>query len=325
MTYKIILRKQNTASEKDNETIRTYYSCVDLLLSTSQSKYDLASGDVSRIISDTFIFGKIPPNTLKKDNFISNLLDDLNYVTQSGTATYETFLKDLSIKEIEEKVANNGITKSTSRIIDTDNVEILVCDKNTNTDTIHAVYPYDINPDVSTKRKSRPDSKRTLSVPPMMSLKTPSQILSRSTVSKAITCNMHNFQTDMILVEATNTQSDILNEIKLSKMVSKFGDISRNTIKSLFFTSTNKFPPKMRIEQYVQYMQTELLPLNIFLDKLITKCSVLGLNRNQCSSTKVPSNNTLLYKSVSMTKRKETETCEKPISNRAVFSILSDD
>lgn len=109
MTYKIIVRKQNTASEKDNETIKTYYSCVDLLLSTSQSKYDMASGDVSRIISDTFIFGKMPPNTLKKDYFIGKFLDDINDVTKSGTATYETLdLNNLSIKETEEEVAKNG-------------------------------------------------------------------------------------------------------------------------------------------------------------------------------------------------------------------------
>lgn len=131
-------------------------------------------------------------------------------------------------------------------------------------------------------------------------------------------------------MEDTNTESNILNEIKLSKRVSKLGDISRNTIRNQFFTCNNIYTPEMRIAQCVQYIETELLPLNLFLDKLITKCSILGLNINQCSSAKLRSNNMLLYKSVSMSKCEEkeniiTETREKPLSNRAVFSILSID
>lgn len=62
VTYKIILKKQEAKKKTDDDVIqldKTYHSCVDLL-PPSLSTFDFGCGDVTRIISDTYIIlGKI--------------------------------------------------------------------------------------------------------------------------------------------------------------------------------------------------------------------------------------------------------------------------
>lgn len=73
MTYKIIIKKQ-PALENKCDINKTYHSCVDLLQMNSVSNVDMASGDVARIISDTFILSRVASDTDNWD-FIPN--DDL--------------------------------------------------------------------------------------------------------------------------------------------------------------------------------------------------------------------------------------------------------
>lgn len=53
MTYKIILKKPKIVKEAAENLDKTYYSCVDLL-SGSITNFDMASGDIKRILSDNF-------------------------------------------------------------------------------------------------------------------------------------------------------------------------------------------------------------------------------------------------------------------------------
>lgn len=57
MTYKIYIKKENDSAVFDIE--KTYHSCVDLLHAYSMSNTYLASGDVTRMISDNFILSKV--------------------------------------------------------------------------------------------------------------------------------------------------------------------------------------------------------------------------------------------------------------------------
>lgn len=63
MTYKIILRK-NQIIKDNTESVdaldKTYHSCVDLLIPSSDTNVSkLGSGDINRILSDTFILSKV--------------------------------------------------------------------------------------------------------------------------------------------------------------------------------------------------------------------------------------------------------------------------
>lgn len=75
MTYKVILKKSQCDKDKDaaNSIVKTYHSCVDLLISSSKSTVNLGSGDVTRIISDTFILNKTLEGGIPKDDLIRAL------------------------------------------------------------------------------------------------------------------------------------------------------------------------------------------------------------------------------------------------------------
>lgn len=59
MTHKVVLQKLEAVQDDSDTTVKTYHSCVDLLLTTSNSMLGcLGSGDVTKIISDTLILKK---------------------------------------------------------------------------------------------------------------------------------------------------------------------------------------------------------------------------------------------------------------------------
>lgn len=87
LTCKIYIKKENDSAAGDIE--KTYHSCVDLLHGYSLSNMNLASSDLTRIISENCIHSKISSNiercdivlnrnkihnTKKKDKIISELV-----------------------------------------------------------------------------------------------------------------------------------------------------------------------------------------------------------------------------------------------------------
>lgn len=60
MTYKIILKKKTSEIMDTTNWDNTYHSCVDLLPPSSLTNIYYASGDIQRILSDTFILSRIP-------------------------------------------------------------------------------------------------------------------------------------------------------------------------------------------------------------------------------------------------------------------------
>lgn len=73
MTYKVIVKKRQAITNVSNDVVKTYHSCVDLLLTSSKETTNIGSGDVSKIISDTFIFSK-PVGSSREEN-IRNAID----------------------------------------------------------------------------------------------------------------------------------------------------------------------------------------------------------------------------------------------------------
>lgn len=107
MTYKVILKKRQAIKELNDEVVKTYHSCVDLLLSSSKSTLNLGSGDVSKIISDTFILSKTIATS--KENMHSVVIDGgktskvvRNYYPLSHKTT-NTSLQVIEIKSEEAK------------------------------------------------------------------------------------------------------------------------------------------------------------------------------------------------------------------------------
>lgn len=96
MTYKIYIKKENDSAEIDIE--KTYHSCVDLLHGYSLSNTNLASGDVTRIISDNFILSKITSNVERCDIILTK--KDIYKTKKSPTKICEVVHKTESVQTL---------------------------------------------------------------------------------------------------------------------------------------------------------------------------------------------------------------------------------
>lgn len=148
----------------------------------------------------------------------------------------------------------------------------------------------------------------------------------RTTASKGITCKIYDSQKDLVPVCCNSDLSEFTNGNKITDIVSQISTLpGENAITSLDLEYNDRSPPEIRIAQYIHYMEKELLPLNVTLDELISKCTVLGVYESSRKILKTNSNNLIFYKSVCMYNNHiTTETREKSISNRAVYSIVFD-
>lgn len=108
MTYKIILKKREGLKRENDvlpvdepELDKTYHSCVDLLPQSSMTTFDFGSGDVTRIISDTFILGKISAKFDNGKTVINNTGNSIK--TNANELQPNEFPKDLPLKHIVHK------------------------------------------------------------------------------------------------------------------------------------------------------------------------------------------------------------------------------
>lgn len=126
MTYKIYMKKVNDWAEVDDE--KTYYSCVDLLHGYSLSNTNLASGDVSRIISDNFILSKVTSNTERCDIILTK--KDTCSSKKKGKNICNMVHKTESIQTLDmEELNDSHSTVDRSNQIDVTRESLLVVKK----------------------------------------------------------------------------------------------------------------------------------------------------------------------------------------------------
>lgn len=73
MSYKVVLQKREAVQDdSDTAALKVYHSCVDLLLPSSNSMLECSgSGDVPKIISDTYVHKKCLENGSSKEQSLS--------------------------------------------------------------------------------------------------------------------------------------------------------------------------------------------------------------------------------------------------------------
>uniref|UniRef100_A0A2A4K6D5 Uncharacterized protein n=1 Tax=Heliothis virescens TaxID=7102 RepID=A0A2A4K6D5_HELVI len=145
MTYKVILKKRQALKDASDDAVKTYHSCVDLLLTSSKSTLNLGSGDVSKIISDTYILHRAINDFKSKQYFINSLTDEIkdsdkNPVYHKSTCTSVPLeslktTEDTNIKEdkVETKTHQGDISENIM-------LEDKLLNKITNTETIYSVF-----------------------------------------------------------------------------------------------------------------------------------------------------------------------------------------
>lgn len=80
ITYKLTLQRREITKNTDkncdeNEIKKIYHSCVDLLIPSSSLDMNLASGDVTKVISDTIVLNKMSTSV----NNANSLYDTTSY------------------------------------------------------------------------------------------------------------------------------------------------------------------------------------------------------------------------------------------------------
>lgn len=114
MTYKIILRKKEINNDKIEQVgnlDKIYHSCVDLMLPSSDTTLmPQGSGDINRIVSDTFVLSKVTTDVekcnimLRKDNEneIDNSIEFVTTQVQTGVNSSISITSQLLNNELDQ-------------------------------------------------------------------------------------------------------------------------------------------------------------------------------------------------------------------------------
>ncbi|XP_022120277.2 uncharacterized protein LOC110996760 [Pieris rapae] len=263
ITYKIILKKHNTI--KDNDAVRFYHSCVDLVPSWSHE--DLAYGDISKNISDHLIdrsYNKINacvslsrPNALNNINEkpkdldgleskLDNILHNIDVKRDFGTCISESQFKNSKKERNSTLEFNNKTTIGTL----TDVIPKLSSNERKNL-TIVPVCKIDTFEDIVDKF-------------PVQILDLPKSIVRYNTLTKRNPKRERKFVCQPPLYNI-----------------------------SLDCSPNNKVNLNARVSYFKSVMEKEILPLKIILQDIITKCSTFGLLhksnyfKNKCINDKI--------------------------------------
>ncbi|XP_047513059.1 uncharacterized protein LOC125054969 [Pieris napi] len=263
ITYKIILKKHNTL--KDNDAVRFYHSCVDLVPSWSHE--DLAYGDISRNISDHLIhrsYNKINacvslsrPNALNMLNEkpndlgdletkLDNILHNIHVKRDFGTCISESQFENSKKERNSTLELNNKTTIGTL----TDAIPQLSSNER-KTLTIVPVCKIDTFEDIVNKY-------------PPQALELPKSIVRYNPLAKSNPKAERKFVCQPPLCNISF-------------------DCNPNSIVNL----------NARVSYFKSVMEKEILPLKIILQDIITKCSTFGLlhnsnySKNKCINDKI--------------------------------------
>ncbi|PZC75949.1 hypothetical protein B5X24_HaOG205290 [Helicoverpa armigera] len=328
ITCKVILKKRQALHDGCDDAVKTYHSCVDLLLTSSKSTLNLGSGDVSKIISDTYILNKALDDIKSKQLFIKSLTDgnkdlDRNPVFHKATCT-SVPLKELETEEVlsikNEKVGTKPHQRHMSEDAILHNASL---DKITNTENIYPIFSDALercNANILTapvKKSLKHDATRRLSLSPICSLSTQeSRFVNKIVVSKAVTCKIYDSHKDS---GSSATPSDLSHDNQTNNTMSAIIDVSSQSSKRLRFKC--RAPPEMRVAEYKQFIENEMLPMKMILNDLLCKCSALGISL--CKRSSKPS---LMFKAVSSCSESPeiTKSEEFAKSNRVIYSVVFD-
>lgn len=163
----------------------------------------------------------------------------------------------------------------------------------------------------------KPEDKRRLSLSPICSISTQeTPFVTKDVASKAINCKIHDSNKDLIPLGNISEPSNMSNENQNSRALPMIVDTSgRNSPKKNM--GKVRIPPEIRVAEYVQYMEKEVLPLKLMLNEIFSKCSALGITFSKKSSRQ-----SLRCHSTSTYSISRSQEISK--SNRVVYSIVFD-
>lgn len=225
--------------------------------------------------------------------------------------------------------------KSESTILKTISI-----DEITNTEDLQEIFVDDIassnavtNISVGTN-SAKFDSGKKLSLSPICSISTQEPpLIAKIVTSRAVTCKFYDSHKDLLGLDSASSPSDLSHDNQTSNAVSTSNAISSNAVSTSNALSIEvsrpklskrlrfkcRIPPEIRIAEYMQTVEKEILPLKLMLSDIICKCSALGLTLG----SKQPSEQSLMNKSVSTYTVPEITTSEEIIkSNRVVYSFV---
>ncbi|XP_045529014.1 uncharacterized protein LOC123717182 isoform X3 [Pieris brassicae] len=263
ITYKLVLKKHNTL--KNNDAVRFYHSCIDLVPSWSHE--DLAYGDVSKNISDHLIhriYNKI--NTcvsLSRPNA-------LNIINENP--------KDLEVLEtkLDNILHNIHVKRDFGTCISESQFEYSKKERNStlevnNKTTIGTLT--DVLPQLSSNEK------KTLTIVPVCKIDTFEDIINKYP-SRVLDLPQSIVRYNPL------TKRNPKGETKFVRQPPQCNislDCSLNSFVNL----------NARVSYFKSVMEKEILPLKIILQDIITKCSTFGLlhnsnySKNKCINDKI--------------------------------------
>ncbi|XP_037298436.1 uncharacterized protein LOC115440602 isoform X2 [Manduca sexta] len=345
MTYKIILQKlpRQTFKEINENLNKIYYSCVDLLLPSSITKFNLASGDVKRIISDTYVVTKIAANLNHTDD-MQKLLLNLNELKNiHGPTNKQNSIDEDPFKEqINDSFSNNDETREDidnhnevgkvlasedASSLNTVNINRNSIDKITNTESDFALcidactQSGETITCISTNMNSTSKANsRTLSQTPVCSID--ADIIKENVTPNSVIYYFNEVNKETACIANICTINNIYNEnVNKYKLFTKQKDFDLNyTNEVQNFSVRKRILPEIRVAELVQVMEKEIMPLKIMLNELLCKCATLG------TEWKKSSHISLMYKTIDSNFNDHVaQCCKKHIkSNRVVYSIVFD-
>lgn len=219
-----------------------------------------------------------------------------------------------------------SVAQSESHVIQVSHTDVIYCinnstDKITNTETSSSseVKEPSLEEIATLTNDSKTDTKRNLSWTPICSVDTNDNQTERQIASNTIFYLRYETQKQYGSAEIGK------NTIKNDDLF--FSMCTRNLNKTFFkgqqysCVTSHKLQPEVRVANFVQIMEKEIMPLKNMLSDIISKCSSYGFNWMKAQQRPI------LYKNVP-SREKQISRClktKKQINcNRVVYSIVFD-
>ncbi|XP_039751365.1 uncharacterized protein LOC120627430 [Pararge aegeria] len=270
MNYKIIIKKLNP----NENVIKMYYSCVDLLPSTLPN-VNLDTGSIYRVISDTIVLNKekndclAPTNMLPLDIKLNQRLDSI----LKSTNLSDSDESPSSLKLSDSIISNNMSEKFKTGSVQTEKDEAK--ENCLLRETINATYCSD---------KSTSTILQYINSKAVVYQKIEKNCPAYNNL-KAINAK-DNFRTN----KQPNSIAGLFNELDILKYIHNTTTIE-NTRSPPYYLIQDVFDeemvicnirmkPQVRVAKFVEKMEKEIMPLKIILNNIISRCSSLGLHKN---------------------------------------------
>ncbi|XP_060803725.1 uncharacterized protein LOC106130849 [Amyelois transitella] len=333
ITYKVILKKKLVTKEDDDNAIKTYHSCVDLLTSSSFTILSDKSGYITKVLSDSLLLNKqseivenedLKPtkNQATGTNINETQRTKHNPVTSSNTGQVpiKNIYKAKELKDEGTQFINNISINNRYHI-----EKVYLIDKITSTQLMSElgnhrnqsdIVSFNDTSDCVSSFACKMD--RKLSLSPICSVNTdesvPDHIKGR--LSNFIVLQIQEPKR-ITLNNLTQFQSTIetygfetIKEIKNYDGQQGFDGIMKIDDKSFYPISNNSYErvlPEVRVADFMKAVEKELAPIKTTLNDIIRKCTLLGF---VCKGNQNP----MSYNYV----RKKSK------SNRVVYSFVFD-